>query len=95
MRRPPTRIELKHDDIEEYDQVSGDVARVLLVKFVSYMLSLKNNFSLMRCTQIVAERNMATAAAVAPPSVPFDPKRGATSPPKRKLTAAERIGLNK
>jgi len=62
IRRPPTRIELKVDDIAEYEQV-------------------------------MKERQ--TAADDARFGSALDSKRGQNSPPKRKLTAAERIGIRR
>lgn len=62
IRRPPTRIELKVDDIAEYEQV-------------------------MKERQSAADDARLGSA--------LDSKRGQNSPPKRKLTAAERIGIRR
>jgi len=68
LRRPPTRIELKAEDIEEYDEV-------------------------LRERQMAAEETSKTnreggGSRVEPTSTP-------TPNTKRKMTAAERIGIGK
>ena len=102
LRRPPTRIDLKPEDIEEYDEVSE--TRVCFMRSVTVEIRLCRQYIYILWTQspcavecqIVKERKMAEVGAPSPRKhAKANKSDKASSRSERKPSAAERIGIGR
>ena len=96
LRRPPTRVELKADDIDEYEQVNLKTNSVLAWLCHGYEGNPPLTYFSCCSRQLMNERMMAaadTSPQVSTPTAAATNTRQAAKDAK-KASAAERIGIN-
>ena len=92
LRRPPTRVELKADDIDEYEEVSVMSATGSIVYFLRFLTNFIITFALKY--QLMNEKMMAAADNSQQAATMKTPATRQAAKEAKKAKAAERIGIN-